>query len=460
MDFPVAARRAVAFFQRVPSVPHPSLRLVRPLLLSAALVWPLRPLAGAEPDAAPAAPDAPTATAPAKPVEVSGLELGTLTVGKRTFHEVRARSRDTRSLFFTHREGLGSVRLRELAPEVQARLGYDPATAPPDQPPPAPPAAVARKTPPPPQPTPPPPPPPAPTPPPRKKKKPQPRKTPARPNPTRPSPSPVATTSRLDQLFLAYAEEPEIRANQSLQADYIRLNLSVKNQGRRPSCSIYAIVGALEFQNAQLNGTLEKLSEEYLLWATRHSLGRTVESSHLPRDANGEPLRDLGYTLPSVITALQTYGIPTQDEMPSQLGVASESIERPPPELIGRARSRRLVFIAALPGATAEARTFALVHALNAGFPVPAGLRWPHENSIQAGILGAQRPLSGVGHAVTFVGYHCETGRAEDAWFVFKNSYGPRWGQGGYGRASWRYLSQNLIDAYVLDVRAPAKPAP
>lgn len=429
MDFPVAARRAVAFFQRVPSVPHPSLRLVRPLLLSAALVWPLRPLAGAEPDAAPAAPDAPTATAPAKPVEVSGLELGTLTVGKRTFHEVRARSRDTRSLFFTHREGLGSVRLRELAPEVQARLGYDPATAPPDQPPPAPPAAVARKT-------------------------------PARPNPTRPSPSPVATTSRLDQLFLAYAEEPEIRANQSLQADYIRLNLSVKNQGRRPSCSIYAIVGALEFQNAQLNGTLEKLSEEYLLWATRHSLGRTVESSLLPRDANGEPLRDLGYTLPSVITALQTYGIPTQDEMPSQLGVASESIERPPPELIGRARSRRLVFIAALPGATAEARTVALVHALNAGFPVPAGLRWPHENSIQAGILGAQRPLSGVGHAVTFVGYHCETGRAEDAWFVFKNSYGPRWGQGGYGRASWRYLSQNLLDAYVLDVRAPAKPAP
>lgn len=426
MDFPVAARRAVAFFQRVPSVPHPSLRLVRPLLLSAALVWPLRPLAGAEPDAAPAAP---TAAAPAKPVEVSGLELGTLTIGKRTFHEVRARSRDTRSLFFTHREGLGSVRLRELAPEVQARLGYDPATAPPDEPPPAPPAAVARKT-------------------------------PARPNPTRPSPSPVATTSRLDQLFLAYAEEPEIRANQSLQADYIRLNLSVKNQGRRPSCSIYAIVGALEFQNAQLNGTLEKLSEEYLLWATRHSLGRTVESSHLPRDANGEPLRDLGYTLPSVITALQTYGIPTQDEMPSQLGVASESIERPPPELIGRARSRRLVFIAALPGATAEARTFALVHALNAGFPVPAGLRWPHENSIQAGILGAQRPLSGVGHAVTFVGYHCETGRAEDAWFVFKNSYGPRWGQGGYGRASWRYLSQNLLDAYVLDVRAPAKPAP
>lgn len=426
MDFPVAARRAVAFFQRVPSVPHPSLRLVRPLLLSAALVWPLRPLAGAEPDAAPAAP---TAAAPAKPVEVSGLELGTLTIGKRTFHEVRARSRDARSLFFTHREGLGSVRLRELAPEVQARLGYDPATAPPDEPPPAPPAAVARKT-------------------------------PARPNPTRPAPSPVATTSRLDQLFLAYAEEPEIRANQSLQADYIRLNLSVKNQGRRPSCSIYAIVGALEFQNAQLNGTLEKLSEEYLLWATRHSLGRTVESSHLPRDANGEPLRDLGYTLPSVITALQTYGIPTQDEMPSQLGVASESIERPPPELIGRARSRRLVFIAALPGATAEARTFALVHALNAGFPVPAGLRWPHENSIQAGILGAQRPLSGVGHAVTFVGYHCETGRAEDAWFVFKNSYGPRWGQGGYGRASWRYLSQNLLDAYVLDVRAPTKPAP
>src|SRR5690606_8140835 len=144
-------------------------------------------------------------------------------------------------------------------------------------------------------------------------------------------------------------------------------------------------------------------------------------------------------------------GIPTQDEMPSQLGLPPDAIPRPSADLIERARSRRLVFISALPRGSAEARTRALIHALNAGFPVPAGLRWPHENSIQAGVLGAQRPLPDVGHAVTFVGYHCPTGRIEDASFVFKNSYGPRWGQGGYGRASWRYLSQHLLDAYVLD---------
>jgi len=40
------------------------------------------------------------------------------------------------------------------------------------------------------------------------------------------------------------------------------------------------------------------------------------------------------------------------------------------------------------------------------------------------------------GHAVTLVGYKSATGRIEDAVFIFKNSYGVDWGQGGYGTAT------------------------
>ncbi len=275
------------------------------------------------------------------------------------------------------------------------------------------------------------------------------------PRPVAPAaPRVLPTTSRLDQLFLAYDSAPEVRPLQSLQPEFIRLNLAAKNQGRRPSCAIYAIVSALEFQNAQLTGGLEKLSEEYLIWATRRSLGQTAAAA-VPRDEAGEPLADAGYTLPSVIAALQTYGIPRYEDMPNQPGLAPDAVPAPDRALIERARARRLVFIAALPGADARARVNALVHALNAGFPVPAGLRWPHENSIHAGVLAAQRPLAGAAHAVTFIGYSCPTGRLEEASFIFKNSYGPRWGQGGYGRAGWDYLSRHLLEAYVLDVRAP-----
>ena len=357
-------------------------------------------------------------------MELSGLNLGTLTVGKSTFREVRVKSIDGRSLLFTHRDGLGSVRLRDLPSDIQARLGYDPASAPADAPPPSP--AAAR--------------PPAST--------------------TAAAPDAAAAARRIDRLLLACDSPPELRASQTLQPEFIRLNLSAKNQGRRPSCAIYAIVGALEFQNFRLTGTLERLSEEYLVWATRRSLGQTGPASALPQDAEGEPAADAGYTLPSVVTALQIYGIPPASDMPNQPGLAPGQVPPPDDALVERARARRLVFIAPLPGHDPAGRLASLVHALNAGFPVPAGLRWPADRSIRGGVLAEQRPLAEGAHAVVFLGYECTTGHAEDAWFVFKNSYGPRWGQGGYGRASGRYLARHLLDAYVLDVNAAGAPAP
>ncbi len=331
------------------------------------------------------------------------------------------KSVDSRSLLFTHREGLGSVRLRDLPADVQARLGYDPASvsieSAPDPKPPAP-------------------------------------KPPA-PSSARAS---APAESRIGQLLRACDSPPEVRAGQTLQPEFIRLNLGAKNQGRRPSCAIYAIVGALEFQNFRLSGVPEKLSEEYLVWATRRSLGQTGPAAALPRDETGEPVADAGYTLPSVVTALQLYGIPPAADMPNQPGLAPGQVPAPTSALIEKARAHRLAVIAPLPGGDSAARLAALVHALNAGFPVPAGLRWPSERSIRGGVLSDQQPLAEGAHAVVFLGYECSTGRAEDAWFVFKNSYGPRWGQGGYGRAAGRYLARHLLEAYVLDVSPPTPP--
>ncbi len=363
--------------------------------------------------------------APAPLPSLVGLELGTFSVGRQTYHEVRVRSRDSRSLVFTHRGGLGSVRLHDLPPEIQKQIGFDPWTAPPEAPPPSQAA------------------PPAPPP------RPAQASAPARP---------LATTSQLDQLFLTLqGPAPEIRTRQSLQPEFIQLGLAAKSQGRRPSCAVYAIVGALEFQNARLTGAIEKLSEEYLIWAVRRSLGLTTPS--LATHGDSAPIEfqeDAGFTLPSVIAALQRYGIPLHEDMRNQPGLAAAAVPEPPAEIIERARSRRLVFISPIHEQDPALSIPRLVHALNAGFPVPAGLRWPHDRAITGGTLSAQQPLPGAFHAVTFIGYESPSGRIEDAVFVFKNSYGPRWGQGGYGRATYAYLARNLLDAYVLDVRPPA----
>ena len=47
--------------------------------------------------------------------------------------------------------------------------------------------------------------------------------------------------------------------------------------------------------------------------------------------------------------------------------------------------------------------------------------------------------------------------RTDPAMFTFKNSWGPRWGQAGYGTASYRYLAKNLNSAVVLDVQPAGK---
>jgi C1A family cysteine protease len=62
------------------------------------------------------------------------------------------------------------------------------------------------------------------------------------------------------------------------------------------------------------------------------------------------------------------------------------------------------------------------------------------------------------GHAVTVVGYENKTGAIADTVFVFKNSWGIRWGSGGYGYATYAYVLKNLTDAVLLEVAAGTSP--
>ena len=54
---------------------------------------------------------------------------------------------------------------------------------------------------------------------------------------------------------------------------------------------------------------------------------------------------------------------------------------------------------------------------------------------------------------MTIVGYFTENGQPDGLRFIFKNSWGIRWGTGGYGFATIDYLQRNLLDAVVLEVR-------
>lgn len=383
------------------------------------------------------------------PHTVVGTELGTIKVGPRTYYKVRVKSYNARSLVFTHRGGLASALLKDLPSDLQDLLGYDPSKPEPARP--IPPPSVKPETPPPEE-----------------------------------YPSPAEDTavlaadgglkpSSFDALLTSFGTPPELRPVQSLQAEYSRLSFTVKSQGRRPSCAIFAVVSAFEYQNAKATGFTQKLSEEYLIWATRRITGQAPLPSTVPEgipiNSSGAPAleippKDLGYTLSEVVSGLRAYGIAAAFEMPNRPYSNAPGKAEPDEGIVTSARSRRLVNILPVPGRQNSAILANIIHALNHGYPVPVGLRWPNERSIRAGNLRDQTPMEDAGHAVTIVGYVCPNGSITDTDFIFKNSWGVNWGINGYGRASWSYLEKNLGDAIVLDVgagittTAPSRPVP
>lgn len=344
----------------------------------------------------------------------AGIKFEALTVGKTTYREVVVRSTNARTLMITHAGGMASIRLRDLSPDLQAQFNYDPAAeAAAEQLAPATPALITSK--------------------------PKPKST-------------VAKISDFDRVLQQFGQPATVQGEVNLRPKFIELGLGVRNQGRRPSCSIYAIVSALEYQNARLSGRTENFSEDYLIWATERTVRRASAVAPGAGGATAEDA-DAGFTLTEVVNALRAYGIPLQSSLPNNARLGMRQISEPPADVVKEAQAHQRVFVHQLPGRDTATRINNLVHALNAGMPVAVGMAWPNYRSLRTGYLSAQKPMQNAWHAVTIVGYQSKTGRIEDTYFIFKNSWGDNWGQGGYGTVTYGYLNNYLADAVLLEVQ-------
>jgi len=345
-----------------------------------------------------------------------GTAIESLTVGSTTYRQVKVRSVNARTLVIMHAGGMASLRLRDLSPEWQGRFKYDPAAeAALDQ------AEAAA------------------------------RAAQAAPRPKPKVAAPAKRETPFEALLRSLGQPVALQPEVDLRGALAEMKLSVKSQGFRPSCSIFSIVSALEYQHALLTGRPEKFSEEYLIWAVRRTTKRLPPPG--TTDAEDAGLADEGFALSEVVTALRAYGIPLQSTMPNTFGSKIEAIEDPPEAIVVEARRNQRIAFHSLPGRDNATRLNNLVIALNSGVPVPVGMAWPHHRTIRTGYLSKQKPVTGAGHAVTIVGYRCPTGRLEDISFIFKNSWGIGWGQGGYGIVTFEYLQQHLGDAVLLELQ-------
>jgi hypothetical protein len=348
-------------------------------------------------------------------IPAPAVKFDTLTVGKTTYRQVQVRSVNARTLVIIHAGGLASIRLRDLAPELQAQFHYDPAAE----------TAVDA--------------------------------TPVlAPAPVRRAPRVAAVDlarSKFEMLLKNFGQPAVVQTEVDLRPRFFELELGVKDQGRRPSCAVFAVVSALEFQNAELYGHIERFSEEYLLWAVRKTVNRAPPPDPATNDPGAIVEKDEGFSLAEVVSALRAFGIPLQASMPNTFGKKIESIEDPPATTVTEAQNHQHVYVHPLPGRDPATRLNNLVHILNAGIPVPIGLGWPNYRTLRTGYLSTQKPMAGRGHAVTLVGYKSATGRLEDVVFIFKNSWGVDWGQGGYGLVTYGYLYNYMFEAAFLEVQ-------
>jgi hypothetical protein len=344
-----------------------------------------------------------------------GQRLESFTVGRTTYRVVVLKSISTRTVMFTHQGGMASIKLRDLPPEQQARFRYDPqAERASDE-------ALHRAT--------------------------VERQARLAAAAQAAQAAEGSDGSRFDRVLRAFGSPAVPQPEVDLRPRFRELELHAKNQGRRPSCAVFAVVSALEYIHAENTGQAEKFSEEYLIWATRKSIQRTEQP---PADELTGDDADTGFALTEVVTALRSYGIPLERSMPNTMGRALDAVPEPAPGVINEARARTRGAVHLVPGRDAATRLNNLVHALNAGLPVTIGTAWPRFFNMRAALLNSQEPS--YSHAVTLVGYRCPSGRIEDTVFIFKNSWGANWGANGYGFATYDYLARHLHTAILLEV--------
>jgi len=361
-------------------------------------------LASAQP--APAAP-ASTDKSPASDV------IAELHVGKDVYYNVRIVKVTPVSVVIAHRDGIASIPLTDLPPNLQKKLGYDPTRA------------AAEDA--------------------RRQAVNETRKIQANEVPGDKRPPQLTA----QQILERFGQPPKIFAEVNMQPRFDQLGIGAKNQGARPSCAIFAMVSALEYQSAPPEGTAPEYSEEYLIWATLKVLGKTGMA--VPKDQAANI--DIGFALEEVAEAVRAYGIALAGELPYQFKLTDPRIIEPAPDIIERAKKRIPTNGFYITGRQPAAQIANIIQVLDAGVPVVAGIKWPEQKAFGDNvILDAQPGLENSGHAILLVGYRTKTGKLEDIEFLFKNSYGEKWGDRGYGIASFHYLQKNLQDALFLEV--------
>jgi Papain family cysteine protease len=263
--------------------------------------------------------------------------------------------------------------------------------------------------------------------------------------------APYQPAPRVQAPFQPSASKLEV----DLRPEIDKLALPVKDQGPRGTCSIFATTFLIEYQAARAqrpNGS--DLSEEYLNWA-KNQANRT--------DFDGGKFSD-------IIRGYEAFGMVAASDMPDMGTFDPKHPATPQRATIaaGKAFPRfRFAFIKEWnnQNGMSDKELDAAKAALRSGRPVATGIWWlnhfetvmvqrvPLLKEYPRGANKSSDPAKNPmfdGHSIDLVGYHEGAEFPGGGYFVFRNSFGPRFGHSGYGFVSFDYMHNYANDAIVI----------
>ena len=217
---------------------------------------------------------------------------------------------------------------------------------------------------------------------------------------------------------------------------YEKLELAVKDQGHRGSCEVFAMLDVLEFHLAK-RGQKINVSEQFAMWAANKASHKYESGSR-------------GFDPQDIVDGIKQYGIARDELMPYK---ATGGIGRPTKETLADAATRKNAALTLFLSTNREKREKATINTIKSicgsikeENPVAIGAAWPHDGKLdQKGFL--KEPGIKPGHAVVLVGYAVDKKYPGGGYFIFRNSWGKKYGENGYAKFTFKYFFDAVDEA-------------
>jgi len=234
-----------------------------------------------------------------------------------------------------------------------------------------------------------------------------------------------------------------------------KYGLTVQDQGDRGTCSVFATTFLIEYSAARTQRmNALALSEEYLNWA-KNQASKT--------DVDGGKFTD-------IIRGYQEFGMVPRNDMPNEATFAPKHPATPQRSVVAAGKTFprfRFKFIKEWDNqkGMSDKELEATKAALSSGRPVATGIWWlahfetvmvdqvplvkEYPRSANKSSDASKNPMFD-GHSIDLVGFHEGKPFPGGGYFIFRNSFGPRFGHDGYGFLSFDYMRNYSNDAIVI----------